>query len=417
MAENTGGVLDSLTRRHGVKIVAAGSAEECSLAVGNVIGHACVLAASKMNNAIVLFLSTVEKANEVVEKGIELRGSFTSVLPLSTPAKKVTLSNVPPFIKDEVLARELSRFGKLVSPVKKIAIGSKSELLKHVVSFRRFTYMVLNNGNELDLNLKFRIDEFDYTVFVSTDSMRCFGCGRTGHQIRACPTSNANVNKPGPSGVQREVVLSNAADELVSTDAGVNQESAVETRNEKIVVEEHGIEQLESAKNESVNSRKLELVPVSQMIDDNSATENPNNEGNVLLMEVDQVDLFKTPLKRKKRNECIVNKQARKTKAQANEIDQGAGSESDSSDSTASTCSQSDWPCHDCSTEKIKIFLRVTKNLRGVQVVDYFPNLKRFVEVTKSSMSEGCFLDKEVYRLKKIVTKVQNQLSNSDNEA
>lgn len=59
----------------------------------------------------------------------------------------------------------------------------------------------------------------------------------------------------------------------------------------------------------------------------------------------------------------------------------------------------------------------MTKNLRGVQVVDYFPNLKRFVEVTKSSMSEGCFLDKEVYRLKKIVTKVQNQLSNSDNEA
>ena len=59
----------------------------------------------------------------------------------------------------------------------------------------------------------------------------------------------------------------------------------------------------------------------------------------------------------------------------------------------------------------------MTKNLRGVQVVDYFPNLKRFVEVTKSSMNEGCFLDKEVYRLKKNVTKVQNQLSNSDNKA
>lgn len=58
----------------------------------------------------------------------------------------------------------------------------------------------------------------------------------------------------------------------------------------------------------------------------------------------------------------------------------------------------------------------MTKNLRGVQIVDYFPNLKRFVEVTKSSMTEGRFLDKEVYRLKKIVTKVQNQLNNSENE-
>ncbi|CAM4640059.1 unnamed protein product [Leuciscus chuanchicus] len=63
------------------------------------------------------------------------------------------------------------------------------------------------------------------------------------------------------------VVHSNDADKLVSTDAGVNQESAVEIRNEEIV--------------------------------------------------------------------------------------------SDSSDSTASICSQSDWPCHDCNTERIKLFLKL----------------------------------------------------------
>jgi len=46
--------LDSLTRRHGVKSWGR-VVYECILAVGNVIGHVCVLAASKMNNAIVLF--------------------------------------------------------------------------------------------------------------------------------------------------------------------------------------------------------------------------------------------------------------------------------------------------------------------------------------------------------------------------
>ncbi len=95
--------LDSLTRRHGVKVVSAGSVEECSVAVGDVVGHECVLAASRMNNSVVLFLSTVEKANEVVGKGINIHGLFTPVLPLSTPAKKVIISNVPPFIKDELL--------------------------------------------------------------------------------------------------------------------------------------------------------------------------------------------------------------------------------------------------------------------------------------------------------------------------
>ena len=33
--------------------------------VGNIVGHECVQAASRMNNTIVLFLSTIEKANEV----------------------------------------------------------------------------------------------------------------------------------------------------------------------------------------------------------------------------------------------------------------------------------------------------------------------------------------------------------------
>uniref|UniRef100_A0A9J7X201 Uncharacterized protein n=1 Tax=Cyprinus carpio carpio TaxID=630221 RepID=A0A9J7X201_CYPCA len=61
-----------------------------------------------------------------------------SVLPLSIPSKKVLLSNVPPFISDETLVRIMSRYGKLVSPIKMIPIGCGSPLLKHVVSFRRF---------------------------------------------------------------------------------------------------------------------------------------------------------------------------------------------------------------------------------------------------------------------------------------
>jgi len=73
---------------------------------------------------------------------------FTPVLPLSTPVRKVIWSNIPPFNKDETLAQ----FGKLVAPVKRIVIGSKSELIKNVASFRRFTYMILReNRTEFDV--------------------------------------------------------------------------------------------------------------------------------------------------------------------------------------------------------------------------------------------------------------------------
>lgn len=96
---------------------------------------------------------------------------FTSVLPLSTPSKKVILSNVSPFIKNDVLVPALSRYGKLVSPIKMIQIGCKSPLLKHVVSFRRFVFMVLkDNKEELDF------ENHKNVIFVTT-SMKCLNCG------------------------------------------------------------------------------------------------------------------------------------------------------------------------------------------------------------------------------------------------
>lgn len=101
--------------------------------------------------------------------------------------------------------------------------------------------MILKNGNELDLNLKFRKD-FINTVFVSTDSMRCFGCGKTKHLICAFPDSSANVNKPGVSGAQRKAINSDDADEITPTDAGLTVElTAAEMRNEQTAAEEHDV--------------------------------------------------------------------------------------------------------------------------------------------------------------------------------
>ncbi len=145
-----------------------------------------------MNNAIVVFVKTVDLANQLVESGVVINGIFTPVLPLSTPSKRVTLSNVPPFLSNEVLTGMLSRYGKLVSPLKMIPIGCKSPLLKHVVSFRRYVYMILKDNLD-DLDLNFRQEEFNYIIFVTTNNMKCFACGETGHLIRACP---GRLNQP-----------------------------------------------------------------------------------------------------------------------------------------------------------------------------------------------------------------------------
>ncbi|TWW52969.1 Ornithine decarboxylase [Takifugu flavidus] len=100
--------------------------EEVAPAVGEVIGHGSVKSAARMNGAVVVFVEKVEQVNRLVEAGISVGGRFEVVLPLSQLATKVTLSNVPPFITDEFLCRELSRHGKIVSPMRKVMSGSKS---------------------------------------------------------------------------------------------------------------------------------------------------------------------------------------------------------------------------------------------------------------------------------------------------
>ena len=66
-----------------------------------------------------------------------LRNTHVDLFPLLNPAKKVILSNLPPFISNEALERELSGHGQIVSTMKMPSSGCKSAHVKHILSFRR----------------------------------------------------------------------------------------------------------------------------------------------------------------------------------------------------------------------------------------------------------------------------------------
>ena len=94
----------------------------------------------------------------------------------------------PPFLKNELIEKELARHGQLMSPIKMIPIYSRSPHLKHVMSFRRHVFMVLKKSEEeLNLVFSFKIEDYNYTVHVTSGNMKCSGCGREGHLIRLCP--------------------------------------------------------------------------------------------------------------------------------------------------------------------------------------------------------------------------------------
>ncbi|KAK3508574.1 hypothetical protein QTP70_032909, partial [Hemibagrus guttatus] len=44
------------------------------------------------------------------------------------------------------IGKELSRNGRMVSPIKKIPLGCKSPLVRHWLSFRRMVFMVFKEG-------------------------------------------------------------------------------------------------------------------------------------------------------------------------------------------------------------------------------------------------------------------------------
>lgn len=461
--------FENLSRRHAIKIAtgAQTSVEECGLAVGEIVGHDSVVSASRMNGSVVLFLDNVEKVNEIVSRGVVVNDQFLNVLPLVTPAKRVTLSNVPPFIKDEVIERELSRFGKLVSPIKKVPLGCKSPLLKHVVSFRRHVFMVLNDyTSELNVTFKFKVDHFDYVVFATTESMKCFGCGKEGHLIRACPEKkataqdmpgaeigdNGNVNGENSGAARQRNVETGSiglnvngknnlngeqngcvgGDGEYSGDAAGEKETGLSsdpelTRNANATVSQASVSNVdisvknnENVQEDNNSANDMINVMMEKITNDLMVGKDKTDVGPAepeVLIEGENMDtddsMFKIPKnKRKKSVRC-----SSRAKKSVNESSANSDTLTDNdNDSSDSLCSPSPGDSGTCTVEMIKHFLAITKNARGVKVEKHFPDTKDFIKSVQHFRRLGSFTEPEVHRLRKFMTVLNHQTDESDDE-
>lgn len=58
-----------------------------------------------MNNAVVIFLDSVDNVYQVVESGVVIKDTLIPLLSLLNPVRKVTISNVPPFVRNKLLEK------------------------------------------------------------------------------------------------------------------------------------------------------------------------------------------------------------------------------------------------------------------------------------------------------------------------
>ncbi|TWW67347.1 hypothetical protein D4764_02G0003880 [Takifugu flavidus] len=69
---------------------------ECALAVGDSVGHGSVKSASRMSKMVVVFVDNTDKADQLVATGVVMND----------------------------MLRELSRHGRIVSPMRLIPLGT-----------------------------------------------------------------------------------------------------------------------------------------------------------------------------------------------------------------------------------------------------------------------------------------------------
>ncbi len=196
--------------------------EEVLLAVGE-IGYPSIVSASRMNKAVVVFVKEENQVNRLISSGILVSGDFITVSPLVAPTIKVTVSNVPPFIQNQEIERELLQHGKLASTIKTVPLGCKHEALKHLMSFRRHVFMFLN---EQELDVSFRVWQGRaYMIYANTGNMKCFECGDIGHKRLVCPHKVQAVEEVVRH--NEEVAVNDAANKQ-SVDVEDNEAQGVE---------------------------------------------------------------------------------------------------------------------------------------------------------------------------------------------
>ena len=172
---------------------------EYTAAVGKLIGANSIKFASRMSHErICMFLDSKQTADNLTEKhtSIIVQKHILELRPLITKFKRLILSNVCPVVPHSIIKTALENVGiTTTSPITFLRAGLSNLGFTHILSFRRQVYIHPENVPNIPESLQINYDDTSYWIYLSTDTLPCFLCKKSGHIAKRCTV--AQQNKPG----------------------------------------------------------------------------------------------------------------------------------------------------------------------------------------------------------------------------
>ncbi|UYV61331.1 hypothetical protein LAZ67_1004418, partial [Cordylochernes scorpioides] len=157
-------------------------------------GTSDVVQVTKMNGHCLLGLANKALAERLINEGLEVEGMLLKTFPFYRRAAKITIGNLPFFVKDASVIDALLPYGRVTSNVpKQLKAG------KYVYTDgRREAFIVPHDGINIEsipAHLDIRIKGEAWPMYL-TSGIRCSRCRGQGHRRANCPLLTGQSTGP-----------------------------------------------------------------------------------------------------------------------------------------------------------------------------------------------------------------------------
>lgn len=167
--------------------------EEYLLELQKIVEPQKIHSASRMSNKIYIFFSDKQTTDNFIEqhKIINVLNNKITISKYTDYTKKIIISNCLPMIPNSIIEQKLTELGiQLASSINILRIGTRYDAFKHILSFRRLTYIIPNDKITLPEHLNIEYNNKTHKIYLMEDSQRCSYCNRQGHNENECHQTN-----------------------------------------------------------------------------------------------------------------------------------------------------------------------------------------------------------------------------------